>query len=313
VLGPLLFTLFVSDIPVLLDSCISMFADDTKIYRTITPDTNDSQLLQDDLDQIQQWAKDMCMQFHPEKCKVMHLGHNNPQATYHMTKPQGDVHTLQATDEEKDLGVLIDRKLTFSKHAQAQATKANKVLGTIMHTFKALDKTAFLLLYKSLVRPHLEYATPVWHPHLKRDKDIIERVQRRATGLVQGISHLSYPERLQYLQLPTLEFRRKRTDIIQTFKIMKGMDSLQSDRKCKTCGNQMLSRAPTGRTRGHDLKLQVQHHPGSRAHYFSSRITTTWNKLSQSTVDSTTVDTFKRRLAEDWKKHPDMYQYRFSY
>jgi hypothetical protein len=88
-----------------------MFADDTKIYRTITPDTNDSQLLQDDLDQIQQWAKDMCMQFHPEKCKVMHLGHNNPQATYHMTKPQGDVHTLQATDEEKDLGVLIDRKL----------------------------------------------------------------------------------------------------------------------------------------------------------------------------------------------------------
>jgi hypothetical protein len=314
VMGPLLFTLFVSDIPELINSCISMFADDTKIYRALTLDSDDEHHnLQQDLDQIQTWATTMCMQFHPEKCKVMHLGSNNQRNKYHMVKQDGTSHTLTPTEEEKDLGVLIDQKLSFSSHAQTQANKANRILGTIRHTFKALDKEAFLLLYKSLVRPHLEYASPIWHPHLKRDKDTIERIQRRATSLVNNISHLSYPERLAALQLPTLEFRRQRSDIIQTFKILNGLDHVQYERKCKICNNQMLCLAPQGRTRGHNLKLHVQHHPGARASYYSSRVTKNWNKLRQTTVEANTLETFKQRLAVDWKNHPDQYNYRFSY
>ena len=137
----------------------------------------------------------------------MHLGRRNPHKAYYMTTDGGELHKLDVADTEKDLGVHIDSKLTFSYHIQQKVNKANKMLGYIRHTFKHIDTEAFLLLYKSLVRPHLEYASTVWSPHLKYLKDSIERVQRRATKLVPSIRHLTYTERLQKLDLETLEYR----------------------------------------------------------------------------------------------------------
>ncbi|KAK3850893.1 hypothetical protein Pcinc_042426 [Petrolisthes cinctipes] len=117
---------------------------------------------------------------------------------------------------------------------------ANRVLAALKHTILALDKTAFLNLYKSLIRPHLEYASVIWNPALKRDKDTLEQVQRRATRLVQGLSHLSYSGRLASLQLPTLQFRRLRADVIQTFKILKNIDNINYSRECPECGKAMF-------------------------------------------------------------------------
>ncbi|XP_076065226.1 uncharacterized protein LOC143039243 [Oratosquilla oratoria] len=133
-----------------------------------------------------------------------------------MTMLDGAQHMLEEVDEEKDLGIIIDCKLSFSSHVHAQVNKANKVLGAIRHTFASLDKETFCLLFKSLVRPHLEYASVVWSPKLKKDRDVLEQVQRRATRMVQGLSHMSYPERLETLKLLTLKHCQQRADIIHS-------------------------------------------------------------------------------------------------
>ena len=92
--------------------------------------------------------------------------------------------------------------------------KANRLLRIIRRSFCALDSTSFTLLYKAIVRPHLEYAATIWNPYPKNYFDDLEKVQRRATKLLQNISHLSYPERLAALNLPTLVYRRIRGDMI---------------------------------------------------------------------------------------------------
>ena len=127
---------------------------------------------------------------------------------------------------EKDLGVVFDSSLNFRKHINEKVKKANRNLGIIMRTFHCMSKDMFLKLYKALVRPHLEYASSVWSPRFKKDQISIEAVQRRATRMVQGLENLSYPQRLRKLGIPSLEYRRIRTDMIQTYKIMHNIDKL---------------------------------------------------------------------------------------
>ena len=97
--------------------------------------------------------------------------------------------------------------------------KANQILGMIKRNFVDRSSDTIITLYKSSVRPHLKYCSQIWSPHLMKDIKLIERVQRRATKLVQGIEHLSYDERLQYVGLTRLGNRRKRSDLIETYKI----------------------------------------------------------------------------------------------
>ena len=103
-------------------------------------------------------------------------------------------------------------------HINMSINKANRLLGIIIRSFCALDNNSFTLLYKAIVRPHLEYAATIWNPYKKGYIDDLENVQRRATKLLQNISHLSYPERLAALNLPTLVYRRIIGDMIETFK-----------------------------------------------------------------------------------------------
>lgn len=173
VLGPTLFAIFVSDVPGVTQSLISMFADDTKLYAVIT-DQSITQNIKNDIESLQEWANKMQMTFHPDKCKVMHLGYNNPGTRYTMVRADGNLHELDEVETELDLGVTIDNKLKFSNHVNRVVAKANRVLGCVPHTFKYMTAQVFLLLYKSLVRPHLEYASCVWSPHLKKDVDAVE-------------------------------------------------------------------------------------------------------------------------------------------
>ena len=126
---------------------------------------------------------------------------------------------IHNVDYEKDLGVIFDTKLNFSKHISTKVKLANRNLGIISKTFTFMAPEMFLTLYKSLVRPHLEYASVIWSPKFKKDKIVIGNVQRRATRLVQSLKTLTYKERLIKLGLPTLEYRRERADLIQTFKL----------------------------------------------------------------------------------------------
>ena len=209
ILGPILFSLFVNDLPNEVASLISLFADDTKLYIPITSDDSTMQL-QEDLWKLETWATMMQMKFHPLKCKVLVLGSNNKKAEYFMHKDDGTMHKLEVTEVEKDLGVFTDNQLKFSQHCQNKVNVANKTMRYIKHTFKYIDEDMFVLLYRSLVRPHLEYASCIWSPYLKYNIDAIERVQRRATKMVESIKDLSYSQRLEKLSLETLEYRGRR-------------------------------------------------------------------------------------------------------
>ena len=116
-------------------------------------------------------------------------------------------------DSAKDLGVKFDSKLAFLDHMNEKVNKAYSILGIIKRNFIYLDKESFVLLYKTMVRPHLEYANSVWCPYKKGDIELVEKVQKRATKLVISLKHLPYMERLKRLNLPTLKYRRLRGDM----------------------------------------------------------------------------------------------------
>ena len=160
VLGPLLFLIYVNDLPKTICSPSLLFADDTKLFRPIT-DFQSSQQLQDDILILEQWSKIWQLIFNTKKSFIMHLGRNNPNYIYYIGGDQ-----LQPVKEHKDLklGVLMDSNLKFHSHSSAVVSKANQVLGLIMKTFVNLNEHTLPLLYKSLVRPHLEYANVVWGP-----------------------------------------------------------------------------------------------------------------------------------------------------
>ena len=140
--------------------------------------------------------------------------------------------------------------------------KANRVVGAIRRSFRYMNRQIFTQLYKSLVRVHLEYANTVWSPIKKTDANHLEKVQRRATKIVPGIRDLPYRERLQQLKLPSLVYRRKRGDMIQTYKILHGLEDIPE--------NSLLKLAEKGPARGHSLKLQKPLcRTALRQHFFS--------------------------------------------
>ena len=169
------------------------------------------------------------------------------------------------------------------------------------HTFKFLDADMFNLMYKALVRPQVEYATPVWCPTLKIDINSIEKVQHRATKLVPAIASLSYEERLQHLKLPTLQYRRLRQDLIFIFKYSKGLINLDTRTHCKVCihNKDMLTPSLSQKTRGHNQKFQIHHHQGIRNRFLTSRALSTWNNLNPETPNVSSVNAFKNKLDND--------------
>ena len=107
--------------------------------------------------------------------------------------------------------------------------RANRLVGLIKLTFKSLDKDSFLIPNKSLIRSILDYGGSVYYPYTKKNIQLIENVQRRATRLLQELKGLSYGERLESLKIPTMHYRRKRYDLIQLFKIVYGYEDIKPD------------------------------------------------------------------------------------
>ena len=158
VIGPLLLLLVTNDIPNEIKCNIQLFADHANIFMTVKNE-EDHEDLAKDLDNLENWARLWQMRFNVGKYKVLHLGRRNQHYEYNM----GDL-TLETATEEKDLGVIIDEKLKFDKHTEAQVNKANKVLGLIRRSFENLDKETLVWLFKALVIPHLEYRNTVTYP-----------------------------------------------------------------------------------------------------------------------------------------------------
>lgn len=147
-------------------SC-NMFADDTKTYKVVNR-LSDCKDLQKDLDTLSKWAKTWQMSFYHQKCAVMRIGKNPPDFLYTMKDSIENRHALKFVEEEKDLGVVMDNHLSFSKQITQQTSKANKILAIIRRSFQYLPMETLNKLYKSYVRPHLDYAVAIWNPILKQ-------------------------------------------------------------------------------------------------------------------------------------------------
>ena len=242
------------------------------------------QKVQDDLDRMYSWSDEWLMLFNVKKCKVMHLGYNNGLANYTMN---GNI--LESVVEEKDLGVVFQNNLKWDKQCAKAVNTANRILGMIKGNFVFLNRENFLLLYKSLVRPHLEYCIQVWCPHFKKDIELLENVQRRATKLVKCMRDKSYEERLDYFKLTTLETRRLRGDLIEAFKILNGKEKVEVGKFFRV--------SMSNRTRGHSMKIiKSSCRLDLRKFAFSHRVINVWNTLTEDIIACDTINSFKNKL-----------------
>jgi len=148
----------------------------------------------------------------------MHIGHS-VNTEYKMTT-EGKVWKLDETKEERDLGVIVTNNLKPSQQCTKAASKARSILGWIRRQFGSLSKDEFLILYKTYVRPHMEFCIQAWSPYLQKDINCLESVQRRATKMVRGLRDVPHDGRLRALGLYSLQQRRLRGDLIEVFKIM---------------------------------------------------------------------------------------------
>ncbi|CAM5108276.1 unnamed protein product [Natator depressus] len=186
VLGPILFNLFITDLGTKSGSVLIKFVDDTKLGG-IANLKKDRDIIQEDLDDLVNWSNSNRMKFNSETCKAMHLGINNKNFCYKL-----GTHQLEVTEEEKDLGVLVDHRMTMSRQCDMSMKKANVVLGCIRRGISSRDKEVLVPLYKALVRPHLEYCVQFWSPMFKKDEFKLEQVLRMATRMTRGMENLSY-------------------------------------------------------------------------------------------------------------------------
>lgn len=283
VLGPLLFLVFINDLDSHVVNAILKFADDTKIWSPANDDLQFQQL-QFDLDALGCWSDTWQMQFNVDKCHVLHVGSNNHQFGYSMMgKP------LQSVAYERDLGLIVSSDLKSYRHCVHAYKRASGVLAMIQRTVQTRDCQILTALYKTLVRPLLEYCSPCWSPHYAKDKALLERVQHRFTRLFGDLRHLDYQTRLRHLNLWSLEERRHRGDLIEVYKIMHQQSRISPD---------MFFQFPVDSiTRGHTQKLLKQHcHRDIRLHFFSERVVSHWNSLSQEVVSAKSLNSFKGHL-----------------
>lgn len=226
-LGPILFNIFINDIPKCLsNSNVYLFADDLKIMRPISS-SSDTELLQDDLNRLSSWCQRNNMSLNINKCHHMHFTRSTiaqSSNSYFINDQK-----LQNVEKVKDLGVIIDPKLNFDTHILTTVSKCLKLLGFVIRNSKDFKHPETKIkLFETLVRPVIEYCSLVWNPQYEVYSKRIESIQRRFLYHLSYKDHLakklpSYNNRLKHYKLTSLSNRRKEIDLVFLYKIFNGV------------------------------------------------------------------------------------------
>ena len=288
VLGPVLFLIFINDLPDNIRSSVRLFADDCVLYRNIKSPI-DCQILQDDLNSLSQWETDWQMKFNVAKCHSMRVTRHLPdkQILFDYTLHQQKLEQVQSA---KYLGLTITDNLDWGQHVSEISCKATKTMGFLRRNLALAPKHTKEVAYKTLVRPQLEYAAPIWNPYHKLQIQEVEKVQRTAARWTcrRWRNTSSVGDMLDELEWPSLEARREQSSLTFFYKIYSGTVSLDKDKYLTPAPNLQRTSA------SHDLQYtRYFAYSDALKNSFFPRTIPLWNSLPSSVVSSKTIEEFK--------------------
>ena len=289
VLGPILFLVFINDLPLQVTSKTRLFADDCIIYREVK-DEQDCVTLQGDLDRLAKWEKRWGMQFHPEKCNILRIHRKRHPSIYNY---QLKGHKLNSETTTKYLGINISQNLSWNTHVdKISSKKGNSMLGFLRRNLRVNNEQAKTTVYKSLVRPSMEYCSTVWSPSTKQHKRKLEMVQRRAARYVTNRYHntSSVSSMIEKLGWESLESRRVKARLTLMYKISYDLVDIPA--------SQYLIPAESRTRAAHSRKYrQLTTLTSAYKDSFFPQTISTWNRLPASVAESPDLASFKQGLS----------------
>ena len=297
VLGPLLFLVFINDLPDNVSSNVRLFADDCLLYRRInTPE--DTNILQQDLRHLEEWEAKWQMSFNPQKCEILRVTNK----VKHVINSSYSLHgtDLHFTNNAKYLGVTINSKLKWKPHIDIMCKKANSTRGFIQRNLHGCPRRAKEQAYVTYVRPILEYTSSVWDPYYQDQIHKIEMVQRRAARFVMNDFHPrhSVTQMLHSLQWQPLHERRAHLKVIMVYKIIHGYIAIPPEPPYLF---------PTTRTTRRQSQYQQQRcRTTCFMNSFFPSATCLWSQLPVSVTATPTLDQFRSQLVGVTLRQPIM-------
>ena len=215
------------------------------------------------------------------KCCIVQYGRTNPIRRYSI-----NAYELANRTCERDLGVVFDNRLSFQSHIDYITTKARRLVGLMLHSFSSRSASVILPVYKTMIRPILEYASSVWSPYLLKQIKQLKSIQRYVTKRVHGCFSFTYSQRLSALQLSSLLDRRAYFDLLEVYKIINGFSEAS-----------VQVNFANSNTRGHSFRLyQCKFKLDIRKFALFVRVSNSWNKLPAEIAETKQLTLFKLRL-----------------
>ena len=288
VLGPLMFLLYINDIGDQIDGHMGLFADDSALYGVVGS-IQDAQSLQHDLDNLNEWAHKWQMSFNADKCSILRIYRCHNPIDYQYKIGGQELTTVQ---HHPYLGVELTRDLNWNKHISNIVGKANRTLGFMRRNLSNCPEKIKKQAYHALVRPHLEYASSVWDPHVQKQINDIEAVQRRAARFVKRCYDRTpgtVTTILNELEWPTLQQRRKEARLTMMYKTMNGQISM---------GLPPYLIPKERQTRQYHPKkfISIASNTNTYKNSFIVRTIADWNELPANVIDQASIETFKAAL-----------------
>ena len=283
VLGPLLFQLFINDLPNGLESSVKLYADDVLIMRSITT-PNDHQILQNDLTKLALWSANWQMPFNLAKCEHLTVT-NSPYPSTHHYKLND--YTIQRVQSIKYLGLTISHNLSWSPQISRIVSKVNQVQSFFRRNLSYCSRNLKVKCYQTYIRPIIEYAAVIWSPHTQSDIHIVEMLQRKAARFVfNDFSRLSsVTNMLDHLRWDTLEQRRNQLTLLMLYKIIHQLVEVPHQ--------YILTKAPASTRSSTSKFIHLYSRIDSYKFSFFPRAIRLWNSLPNHVTQSASFDIFK--------------------